>query len=437
MTKSSARTALTAALAGGALCAFASHALADEVTTWNELLLTSIRDTSTGPPIASRAMAMTQLAVFEAVNSVDRNYAPYRGYYATPADTSKEAAAAQAAHDVLRSMYPDRAAVFAAQLTTSLNAISNSPAKSAGIELGRLAAAGMVAQRTGDGSALSVSVPVGTLPGQWRPTPSGNLPGAFGQYATVTPFGLTSPAQFRPAAPPSLASQAYADAVSEVRTLGSANSTIRTEDQTEIARVWAYSAGTITPPGAWNRVAQQVANTSFLTIDESARMFGLLGMAQADAAISSWDCKNVFNLWRPITAIHLADTDGNQATAADSDWTPLLTTPNFQGYTSGHSTFSSAAAAVLASIVGDSYSFTVTGAERTRAFTSFSAAAAEAGMSRIYGGIHFNFDNVEGLNCGRAVGEYAADNYLRVPAPASLPLLVGASLMTARRRRHG
>ena len=423
------------AFAALALSSLAAIAAADVVTEWNEVLLTSIRDTSTGPPIAARTMAMTQLAVFEAVNSVDRNYAPYKGYYANPAGTSKEAAAAQAAHDVLKSAYPARSAIFAAQLATSLSSIADGPGKTAGIELGRLAASGMVQRRTGDGSQLSVSVPVGTLPGQWRPTPNGNLPGAFAQYAATMPFGLTSPTQFRPAAAPSLDSAEYAAATNEVKELGSATSATRTAEQTDIAHLWAFGAGSMTPPGAWNKIAQQVASDSLLTIDESARMFGLLGMAQADAAIASWDCKNAYGLWRPISAIRLADTDGNASTDPDVGWTPLLVTPNFQGYTSGHSTFSSAAAAVLASIVGDSFNFSVTGAGITRNFGSFSDAAAEAGISRIYGGIHFSFDNTEGLVCGQQVGEYAADTYLLVPSPSALALAGLAGLLATRRRR--
>jgi hypothetical protein len=408
---------------------------ADVVSDWNNELLSSVSGVSMGPPLAARAMAMTHVAMFEAVNSIDRNYAPYRGYYATPAGTSKEAAAAQSAHDVLVGLFPSRAATLDAALANSLSSIPSGAGKSAGIALGRLAASGMMGMRTGDGSQNFVAAPVGSLPGQWRPTPPGNLPGAFAQMATTTPFGIASPSVFRPAAPPSLDSAQYAADYNEVKRLGAVNSVDRTPEQTDIARMWAFGAGSITPPGAWNKIAQQVSQSASMTIDQSSRMFALLGMAEADAGIAAWDCKNAYNLWRPITAIRLGDTDGNDATSPDGSWSSLLTTPNFQSYTSGHSTFSSAAAAVLRDVLGtDNASFTVTALGITRSFTSFEAAAQEAGMSRIYGGIHYQFDNTVGLHCGSMVGEYETSNYLQVPGPASLAALGAAGLIRRRRR---
>lgn len=416
----------------------AAAAGSDMVADWNEHLLASVVATGQGPPLAARTMAMTHLAMFEAVNSVDRSFLPYRGYHQTPSGTSKDAAAAQAARDVLAAIYPSRAATFDAHLAASLAHVPEGPGKAAGIDLGRRAAAGMLQQRAADGATTTVPVAAGTLPGQWRPTAPAYLPGAFAQMASCTPFGMASPSQFRPAAPPSLSSAAYAASVDQVRRLGSATSTERTAEQADIARVWAFGAGTITPPGAWNRIAQQVAVSRGMGIDESARLFALLGMAQADAAISSWECKNAYGLWRPITAIREADTDGNDATTAEASWLPLLTTPNFQSYTSGHSTFSAAAAAVLRAVTGsDAASFSVESMGITRTFTSFSAAASEAGMSRIYGGIHFDFDNTEGLSCGGAVGEWAATRYLQVPAPgvAMAAGVIGFAGWTRRRRR--
>jgi hypothetical protein len=419
------------ALAGQAASA------SDVVVDWNNQLLGSITSTSQGPPLAARAMAMTHVAMFEAVNSIDRTYAPYKGYYATDAGTNREAAAAQAAHDVLAHLYPSRLADFDSQLASSLASIPDGAGKTSGVALGRLAASGMIQQRTGDGSQNVVTPAAGTAPGQWRPTPPGYLPGAFAQMATTTPFGMSSPTQFRPAAPPSLSSAEYAHDVNEVKRLGSATSTDRTPEQTDIARVWAFGAGSMTPPGAWNKVAQQVAQSNSMGITQSVRMFALLGMAEADAAISAWDCKNAYNLWRPISAIREADTDGNAATDPDASWTPLLTTPNFQSYTSGHSTFSSAAAAILREVTGtDTASFSVSALGITRNFTSFAAAADEAGMSRIYGGIHFGFDNTVGLHCGNAIGEYTAANFFQVPSPSGVLALGGAGAAAAMRRRR-
>ena len=428
---------LAACVAAGVAVLSGVAAASDVIAEWNQHLLSSVVATSQGPPLAARTMAMTHLAMFEAVNSVDRGYAPYRGYHQTPAGTSKEAAAAQAARDVLAAAYPSRVATFDAHLATSLAGVPDGPGKAAGIDLGRRAATGMLAQRAADGATTSMPVTPGTLPGQWRPTAPAYLPGAFAQMASCTPFGLSSPSQFRPAAPPSVASATYAASLEQVRRLGSATSTERTAEQTDIARVWAFGAGTITPPGAWNRIAQQVATSRGMGIDESARMFALLGMAQADAAISAWECKNTFGFWRPITAIREADADGNDATAGDAAWLPVLTTPNFQSYTSGHSTFSSAAAAVLRAVTGsDAATFSVESMGIVRTFTSLSEAAQEAGMSRVYGGIHFDFDNTEGLSCGSAVGEWAAANFLQVPAPGVAMAAGVAGLWSLSRRRR-
>jgi len=205
--------------------------------------------------------------------------------------------------------------------------------------------------------------------------------------------------------------------------------TSRTPEQTTIAQFWADGVGTETPPGHWNQIAEDVARARGTTLVQNARLFALLDLALADAAIVAWDCKYVFNYWRPVTAIRNADTDGNPDTSQDATWTPLLVTPNFPSYTSGHSTFSSAGAAVLGNFFGtDNVSFTtgsdfLPGVRRT--FPSFSAAAVEAGQSRIYGGIHFQFDNQDGLTSGHELGDYVTRNFLTPIAAAA-----GASTST-------
>jgi hypothetical protein len=223
--------------------------------------------------------------------------------------------------------------------------------------------------------------------------------------------------------------------------LGSATSSTRTQDQTDIARFWADGAGTATPPGHWNLIAQDVAIAKGNSLEDNARLFALLGIGLADAAIVSWDNKYEYDMWRPITAIAKADQDGNDATEADANWRPLLTTPPFPTYTSGHSTFSGTAATILAAFYGsDDFSFT-TGAEGAivsdRSFDGFWAAAEEAGASRIYGGIHFAFDNQDGLAHGRALGEWVSGALLRpVPEPSSfalVTLLAFACLVIARK----
>jgi hypothetical protein len=239
---------------------------------------------------------------------------------------------------------------------------------------------------------------------------------------------MTSGAQFRASGPPELTSSAYAQAHDEVRQLGAANSVTRTAEQTDIARFWADGAGTITPPGHWNQIAQTVVQSKNLSLVDEARLFALLNIAEADAAILCWDTKYFTNFWRPITAIREADTDGNPGTVQVADWQPLLTTPNFPSYTSGHSTFSAAAGTVLAALNGsDNFTFTsqadASAAVGARSFTSFSQAVGEAADSRLYGGIHFRFDNADGLAAGLALGQYVLSSQLQpVPEPATLAL---------------
>jgi hypothetical protein len=236
------------------------------------------------------------------------------------------------------------------------------------------------------------------------------------QWPTLIPFAVTEIERFRPAPPPALTSAEYAAAFNDVKALGARDSATRTPEQTLIARFWSDGDGTVTPPGHWNRIAQTVARERGTSLAENARLFALLNVTMADAAILCWDCKYRFNFWRPITAIREADHDANPGTESDPYWAPLLTTPPFPSYTSGHSTFSGAAASTLAHFFGtDAVRFTTTseGAPGvTRSFERFSAAAEEAGRSRIYGGIHYEFDNQSGLATGRALADEICRHFL-------------------------
>lgn len=403
-------------------------AAADVIIDWNDLLLQTIKVTSTNPPNASRAMAMTSTAVFDAVNAIDRGFEPYHFSGSAAAGASGEAAAAQAAHDVMVHLFPARAAVLGSALADSLAALPDTPGRAAGTALGAAAAQSIIALRSADGADTVVPYEPGSAPGQWRPTPPGEAPALLPNWASVTPFAMTSGAQFRASGPPALTSDAYAQAFDEVRRLGAADSATRTADQTDIALFWADGAGTITPPGHWNQIAQDVAQSGNLSLVEQARLFALLNIAEADAAILCWDTKYFTDFWRPITAIREADTDGNPATSADAQWEPLLSTPNFPSYTSGHASFSGAAAALLAGFTGsDSFAFTAQADESLavadRSFSSFSQAAGEAADSRLYGGIHFGFDNADGLAAGMALGQFVLASQLRpVHEPASWAL---------------
>jgi hypothetical protein len=227
---------------------------------------------------------------------------------------------------------------------------------------------------------------------------------------------MTTSSEFRPPGPPALTSTRYAADVNEVKQLGAATNSTRTAEQSMIALFWADGAGTETPPGHWNSIAQDVGAAQGNTLEDNARLFALLNLAMADAAVCAWDAKYAFNFWRPVTAIRNADTDGNADTEPDTAWRSFIATPPFPDYVSGHSTFSGAASVVLATFYGsDNIAFT-TGSDALpgveRSFTSFSAAAAEAADSRLYGGIHFRSANEDGLHAGIAIGHVAAENFL-------------------------
>ena len=398
------------------LLAAAVDASAGLIHDWNEVLLQAIRVERPAPPVASRAMAIVSTSMFEAVNSLDGRYESLTGLVPASSSASPEAALAVAARDALAALFPGRTEVFDAALSASLAGIPEGEAKAMGIQTGTSAAKGILDLRSGDGSATPVQYTIGDQPGEWVPTAPAFAAAVLPQWPNVKPWTLTSPDQFRPKAPPSLKSSAYARALNEVQSIGSATSTTRTEEQTAIARFWAGSPGTVTPPGQWNVIAQGIAKQSNMGLLETAHLYAVLDMALADAAIVCWDAKYEFELWRPISAIRSADQDQNSATTADPGWTSLLTTPAFPSYTSGHSTFSSAGATVMARLLGtDTISFTIpseVSGIAARSFSSFSAAAGEAGMSRIYGGIHFSFDNTEGQRAGRRLGEYVVDTVL-------------------------
>jgi hypothetical protein len=405
----------------------------DAVITWNQIMLNAIATTKAAPPVASRAMAMVQTAVFDAVNNIAGKYTNYAITQAAPVEADaqataleQEAAAVGAAYTVLSNLFSSQKTTFDAALSTSLAAIADGKAKTDGLNFGNSIGAQTIASRIDDGSAIKVAYTPGTNPGDWAPTavvtnPDGTTspaPAAFPQWGNVTTFGIPQPniVTDRPTPPPALTSEQYAAEFNQVKDLGAANSTTRTAEQTEIAKFWADGAGTFTPPGHWNQIAQDVARDKFNSLVDNARLFAALDVAEADAAICCWDTKYTYSRWRPIQAIRNADTDSNANTTADTSWTSLLTTPNFPSYTSGHSTFSAAAATVLTNFYGDNYKFSTTGPGLPgviRSFTSFNQAADEAGMSRIYGGIHFMSDNTAGLAAGKKIGGYITENLFK------------------------
>jgi membrane-associated phospholipid phosphatase len=400
-------------------------ARADVVTDWNSAALDAIRVNKTPPPMAARNLAILHASIFDACNGIGQNFQPYFVADKPAGVASKETAIAAAAHQVLLNLFPAQQAGFDAAYNNSLAKISTKStdeSKKTGIAWGEFVAAEILSWRSHDGSDAVVDYTPGSGPGVWIPTPPAFLPALYPNWPFVTCFALTDGSQFRPPRPPRLDSAQWAFDFNLTKILGRRDSTNRTPEQTEIALFWSDGAGTVTPPGHWNVIAQQIANQRGNTLEQNARLFALLNIALADAGIAAWDCKFAYNFWRPVTAIPNAAADGNPDTAPDAAWLPLLVTPNFPEYISGHSTFSGAAATVLADFYGtDNLAFTSVSDGLpgvTRGFNSFSAAAAEAGMSRIYGGIHFMSANERGLLCGAQIGDYAAENFL-LPRPGN------------------
>jgi hypothetical protein len=397
-------------------CLFATLAHADVITDWNNAALQIIRENRTPPPRASRALAILHASIYDAVNGISRTHQAYLVESTVPASASKEAAASAAAHSVLLALFPTNGPAFDGLHANVLAGILDDPRRASGIAWGESVAGQILAARANDGSAAVVTpLPVVNV-GDWIPTPAAFAPFLLPQWGFVTPFAMAQSAQFRPPGPPALNSAAWAAAFNEVKALGAAVGSTRTPDQTQIALFWADGAGTETPPGHWNSIAQDVGAALGNTLDENARLFALLNIAMADAAICAWEAKYVFHNWRPVTAIRNAETDGNPDTQPDSAWSSFIATPPFPDYVSGHSTFSGAASTVLALFYGtDSIPFT-TGSDFLpgvlRSFSSFSAASEEAMNSRLYGGIHYRFANEDGLAAGQDIGEWTATHYL-------------------------
>jgi len=382
----------------------------DVVTDWNTAALDAIRAGKTAPPIASRSLAILHISIYDAVNGIARTNEPYLVQSLTSASASREAAASAAAHKALVTLFPAAASSFDALHAAILAAIPNGPQKAAGIVWGEFVANQILASRANDGSGAIVPPPGGSGPGVWVPTPPAFAPYLLPQWGLVAPFAMSSSSQFRPPGPPSLDSEQYAADYNEVKELGAAVGSTRTEEQTQIALFWADGAGTETPPGHWNSIAQSIAAGQGNTLEENARLFALLNIAMADAAICAWDAKYTFHFWRPVTAINFAEPELN--------WASFIVTPPFPDYVSGHSTFSGAAATVLPLFYGTEDLPFTTGSDFlpgvSRSFSTCLDAAEEAAVSRLYGGIHFRSANEDGLQAGISIGEWADSHYLQL-----------------------
>src|ERR1051326_6005151 len=332
---------------------------ADVILDWNALMLDCIRVDDTAPTISTRSFAILHAAIYDAVNSITRRHQPYQFELSAPTGASVEAAAVGAAYTVISILYPSYQ-FWADDLYESwLAAQTPSAALTNGLALGQVVAFMAIGSRSGDGSSLDVPYFPSDLPGQWQRTPPFFRPPLTPQWGFVESFCLPDIKPFVPGPPPALDSPEYAASFNQVKAIGAKTNAVRTAEQSQIAVFWSDFSYTATPPGHWHEIAAAIAQTRGNSLEQNARMFALLSLAQADAAIVCWEAKYRYNLWRPVTAIRRADEDANATTVPNASWDSYLSSPPFPSYTSGHSTFSKASAQVLTHFYGtDSVAFT-------------------------------------------------------------------------------
>jgi len=387
----------------------------NSVIEWNRTLLLIVRTPGAQPPTihSTRSFAILHASVYDAINNIDGTFSPYLVPLAdVPRHASQPAAANQAAHDVLVALYPAFQATLDAELQQDLAQIPDGQNKADGIAVGQTVAAQILFLRSNDGSGVTPPpfIP-GDQPGGYRLTPPNFAAADFTQWAQVTPFALARADKFRPGPPPELTSDEYTSVFDEVKSLGFIHSTTRTPEQTLIGTFWNGNIQDF-----WNEIAQIAALRHHLNLARSARLFALLNISLADTAIAFFDAKYTYQFWRPVTAIQMAGNDGNTSTEPSSTWLPLtIKTAPDPAYPGAHSAISAAGAEVLRFYFGQRFTFDVTSeslAGVTRHFTSFPAAAQEAGLSRIYAGQHFRSDHIAGKDLGRRVAESVDETIL-------------------------
>jgi PAP2 superfamily len=384
----------------------------DQVIQWNQEVLQLLQVPGAQPATIhpTRTLAITQLAVSAAVDATQLGHHGYSFDSRGRRSASPDAATAAAARTVLSALLPSQQPAIEAFYQSSLAQIGSGRRVQRGIRVGERVADAILAARANDGANLAPTPYMPQPgPGEYQLTPPSFAPAAFTQTAHVTPFALTSASQFRPPAPPALTSTRYATDFNELKSLGRLGSTTRTADQTAIGRFWGAAPIWI----VWNQIADQAGISFHNSLRRNAHMLALVDTALADGAIALYDAKYAYHRWRPITAITAAD-QGNPTTIADPTWLPLANTANDPGYPGAHAEFSQAAATVLEDFLGtDRFSFSLTNATTaiTRSFQTFSGAADEAAVSRIYAGQHFRFDEDAGQALGRQVAELVVDHH--------------------------
>jgi PAP2 superfamily len=396
-------------------------ARADSVLDWNTIAVNTAVANKQSPFAQARTVAIVQLAVFEAVNAITGDYRPYLGI-TEPSSASAEAASIEAAYKVLSDYFSDPAtqAALLADRTSSLASIPDDQAKIDGIQAGDDAAKAMTDLRANDGSSPALTkVPGPPVPGEWQATPScpknanGVAVGVAFNWQFITPFGISSASDYLLRSPPALRSEAYTKAYIEVMTVGEINSTARPQDRANVALFFAATS----PTQAFNQAARLVAEEKGGSLSENARALALMNMAISDSIVASFYNKYHYNFWRPETAIHAGNMDGNPNTEADPDWAPFVTTPCFPSYPSNHGSAANAAAEVLRRLYGEAaHAITLTNPAVPTIvlqYDSFKEITDDISDARVYGGIHFRTDQKAGAKLGRAIGTAVYKNNLR------------------------
>ncbi len=414
-----------------AVCATAAfHARGDTLAAsdavvlhWNEV---AVRAVGATPPFPStRAMAIVQLAVFEAVNAITQRYQPYLGTVTAASGASPEAAAVAAAHDTLVWLFPTQLSLLDGERDGSLSGIADGPAKDEGIAVGQAAAAAIIDDRKDDGAQTPMFyTPTSAEPYEWQLTPTcmnapANGRGVFVHWQFVKPFGVASASQFRAKTPPALINGHYANDLNEVKAIGDLNSTLRPADRAEVAKFYAAQP----PHRGWNLVARELAaERGAGEITQTARTFAIMNMSLSDAHVTVFESKYLYRTWRPETAISRADDDGNRRTVGNASYQPYVPTPCFPGYPSAHGAGGGAARAVLERMYGrkhhDITNIDPLAPGTVLHYSDLRAITDDVSDARVYGGIHFRYDQDAGERMGLEIGEYNDKHWLRPLGPA-------------------
>jgi len=390
---------------------------ADVITDWNEKAVAFVSKHRTLPPQAERVIASVHVAMFDAVNSIERRYQPYRLAVGTTKDISPEAAAAVAAGMVLAGLHPSDSEELNTLMAGYLAAIPSGAAKSNGIKLGEEVAAKIVAERKADGADAPDAYRPKTRPGVYVPTPIT----ASSMWPNVKPFAMQSPSQFRPQPPIPLKGKEWAADYNEIKSLGSKESSKRTARQTEDAKFWL-----ITGPVSYYPIARQLVTAKAMNVVESARFMALASTAVADSYIAVFDAKYHYDFWRPITAIRNGDIDDNAATELEATWQPIDNTPMHPEYPCAHCISSAAIATVIETVLGgpdipEVTMMSPTAPGVTHRWSNVWAYADEVAMARIYAGFHYRFSTRVGQDMGRKIGRHVVQNLLQPASVARTP----------------